>query len=237
MPLRLRVLPVLVLFALLGLGAAPAPPRAESAAKEADRILRDPRYQRALPGTPRAFESEAAAPPAAKRPSAPLRIPLPDFRGAGAVGRWVGYGFLAVAAVLLVVVLLRALLPRLAAPEPARGDDAAPPEDHGAAGDAPSLDGAQLLARQGRYVEALHLLLLAAIHRVSERRKQAPPAHLTSRELVRTLPLGPDSRQAFGELVAGVEVSLFGGGAVGEADFARGVERYRALVERRPNDG
>ena len=57
-----------------------------------------------------------------------------------------------------------------------------------------SIDDAARLAAEGRYAEAVHALLLAAIRHFAERSRMAIQPSRTSRELVRLLPLGPEAR-------------------------------------------
>jgi hypothetical protein len=95
-----------------------------------------------------------------------------------------------------------------------------------------SFDDASRLAAGGRYAEAVHALLLAAIRHFAERSKTAIPSSRTSRELVRLLPLGPDAREAFAELVRTVELSLFGGADLGAEDYERNLARFQALTRR-----
>lgn len=115
------------------------------------------------------------------------------------------------------------------------GGETRPASETGAA-DAPqvalSFDDASRLAAEGRYAEAVHALLLAAIRHFAERSRTAIQPSRTSRELVRTLPLGPEAREAFGELVRTVELSLFGGAPVGAEDYERNLARFQALTRR-----
>jgi hypothetical protein len=93
-------------------------------------------------------------------------------------------------------------------------------------------DDAARLAAEGRYAEAVHALLIAAIRHFAERSRTAVQPSRTSRELVKLLPLGPDARAAFADLVRTVELSLFGGAPVGAEDYERNLERFRALTRR-----
>jgi hypothetical protein len=93
-------------------------------------------------------------------------------------------------------------------------------------------DDAARLAGQGRYAEAVHALLLAAIRHFAERSRTAIQPSRTSRELVRLLPLGPEAREAFAELVRTVELSLFGGAEVGAEDYERNLARFQELTRR-----
>jgi hypothetical protein len=96
----------------------------------------------------------------------------------------------------------------------------------------PTFDEAARLAAEGRYAEAVHALLLAAIRHFAERSRMAVQPSRTSRELVRLLPLGGATREAFTELVGTVERSLFGGVPVGAEDYVRSLSRFRALTRR-----
>ncbi len=49
---------------------------------------------------------------------------------------------------------------------------------------------------------------------------------------MRTLPLPPDAREAFADLVRTVERSLFGGEPLGAEEYERNLERFRALTRR-----
>jgi hypothetical protein len=91
----------------------------------------------------------------------------------------------------------------------------------------PAFEDASRLAAQGRYAEAVHALLLAAIRHFAERSRTAVQPSRTSRELVRLLPLGPETREAFTELVRTVELSFFGGAAVGPEEWERNLARFR----------
>jgi Domain of unknown function (DUF4129) len=78
----------------------------------------------------------------------------------------------------------------------------------------------------------VHALLLAAIRHFAERSRVPVQPSRTSRELVRLLPLGPDAREAFSDLVRMVELSLFGGAPVSAEDYQSSLTRFRALTRR-----
>ncbi|HEY4572363.1 MAG TPA: DUF4129 domain-containing protein, partial [Thermoanaerobaculia bacterium] len=152
--------------------------------------------------------------------------------GAGAfLGKVVFIVLVVVVALLMLGWILRELVDRRR-----KSVAEARPEAATAAAAAPALnlsfDDASRLAAEGRYAEAVHALLLAAIRHFAERSRTAIQPSRTSRELVRTLPLGPDAREAFSELVRTVELSLFGGAPVGAEDYARNLARFQALTRR-----
>ena len=196
--------------------------------------LEDPRFQRALPS-----HDEPADPKRRRGADDPNAIPggdLPDVSlpvlGAGAVLAKVIFIVLLVAAgVLIVGWIARELLARRRGAGPRSGPEveASPAAT---AERALVFDDASRLAGQGRYAEAVHALLLAAIRHFAERSRTAIQPSRTSRELVRLLPLGPEAREAFAELVRTVELSLFGGAAVGAEEYEHNLARFQALTRR-----
>lgn len=78
---------------------------------------------------------------------------------------------------------------------------------------------ADLLARQGRYADAAHLLLFRSIEEIEQRRPRLVRPALTSRDIAAApeLPSGP--RSAFASIAMLVERSLFGGRPVDEDDW------------------
>jgi hypothetical protein len=96
----------------------------------------------------------------------------------------------------------------------------------------PTLADADRLAAAGAYRDAVHLLLLVAIVEAAQSTDAAFPPSTTSRELTTLLPLPDHPRARFGELVAAVERSIFGGGEVEPHDYAVCRERCLAVAGR-----
>lgn len=94
-----------------------------------------------------------------------------------------------------------------------------------------TLDHVEEAARAGRYDEAVHLLLLLAVKRLSARQKVSTPWNLTSRELLRVLPKSEEERSLFKKLVATVELSLFGGRPVSEDGYKANRGHYEGLAK------
>jgi Domain of unknown function (DUF4129) len=232
----------LLLAALLlaGLAAAPvaavAPDEGQAQAK-ARAALADSRYQRTLPqheetrepGKRQDWPRPQQAPGDQEDAGPDVSVPS---MGAGAfLGR-------VIFIVLLVVVVLLVLgwILREAVDRRRKGVAQARPQAETAETAVPQLnlsfDDASRLAAEGRYAEAVHALLLAAIRHFAERSRTAIQPSRTSRELVRTLPLGPDAREAFAELVRTVELSLFGGAPMGAEDYELSLARFQALTRR-----
>ena len=87
------------------------------------------------------------------------------------------------------------------------------------------------LAREGRFAEAIHALLLRALRLLDPR--SALAISLTSREIHRTAELSEGRREDLGVLVRAVEVSRFGGGDVGRSEYETCRTRFARLTESR----
>jgi hypothetical protein len=205
--------------------------------QKARAVLADSRYQRALP------EHEEKAGPSGPRhrprsqgqveaEDGDFGVSIPKI-GAGAfLAKVVFIVLFVVVGLLIVGWILREVVDR----RRRKGAEEAPSGTAPTAASAPrfplSFDDASRLAAEGRYAEAVHALLLAAIRHFAERAKVTVQPSRTSRELVRVLPLGPEAREAFSELVRTVELSLFGGGGVTAEDYERSLARFQALTRR-----
>ena len=82
------------------------------------------------------------------------------------------------------------------------------------------LSDADRLAAEGRFAEAVHLLLFRSIEDIDAKRPHAVKPALTSRDILDLTGLPAVVRQALSRLVATVEWSFFGDRPVGAADFA-----------------
>lgn len=76
------------------------------------------------------------------------------------------------------------------------------------------LEEADALARDGKFSEAVHLLLFRSIEDIQSRRKERIPTALTAREIERLEGLPARPRDALKPIVALVERSFFGGHSV-----------------------
>ena len=142
---------------------------------------------------------------------------------------WIG---VALIAALVLYALVREVLrlrmpaakPRTAQAEAAAGwrPDAAAARDLLAAAD--------LLAAEGRYAEAAHLILLRSVEDIERRRPRSVRPALTTREIAGLSALPSAARPAFAKIGAVVERSLFGGAPVEAADYAACRGDYEAFA-------
>jgi hypothetical protein len=86
------------------------------------------------------------------------------------------------------------------------------------------------LARTGRFVDAMHLLLLHSLNDIRQRLGEFSDS-LTSREILRSPRLSEPARALLGDIVARVELSYFGGYPAGDADYAQCRRSYDALAQ------
>lgn len=135
---------------------------------------------------------------------------------------WILLGIVGIA---VAVVIGRELMQRPAVGKPVANDPALPPPDPLRI-EAGTLDDAERLARDGRFAEAIHVLLLRTFDDIG--RQAALPKAFTSREILARVRTADDARQALGHLVTSVELCIFGGAEPGADDYAR----CRASFER-----
>jgi hypothetical protein len=91
------------------------------------------------------------------------------------------------------------------------------------------LHDADILAEQGRFAEAAHILLLVSIQEIRDRRPGVVAPAVTSREIAQRPELSPKARAVFSEISAVVERAVFGARLLSAGDFAqcrRAFERF-----------
>jgi len=241
-------------LALCALSAVPgwaADPASADVGAKARSVLADRRYQRELPlargGARSGLPGEESGSRSSGggslpdrsggiggRPRAPgvpeegegrgsvAALPAPGAEGLGLLVLAV-LAVVALALFLLRVLQARQERERLAAPVSGRE------LSRGEPGERP-LGDADRLAAQGRYAEAVHVLLLQTTGQLAERFRVPLQPSRTSREILRVLPLKTELREPLADLVRMVERSLFGGAAVGPADYQRGLGLVRFLL-------
>jgi len=182
--------------------AVPGPVTVERVRASAAGVLRSGRYQTELPGD-----------------GLPPLTGLLDL--SPALVRAFVVTVVAAALALTALWLVRHL--RLRREEAAVGPSAAEEpafEDHA--------DAAARLAAEGRFAEAIHLLLLDTLAELSRAARLSPS--LTSREIVALAQLAPAARTALADLVRAVEVSYFGEAIPAEAEYRACSARFQAFL-------
>jgi hypothetical protein len=169
----------------------------------------------------------ATAPP--QPPPPPWLIDLLKALGEfGPVLRYVFWGGLAVALALIVWFIAREVV---ASRLPTRTKAVAPVDWRPDALAARALlEQADALAGEGRYGEAVHLLLFRSIEDLVGRRPGVVRPALTSRDIaaLEVMPAGP--RGAFARIAERVETGFFGGRLTDAADFAAARGDYQAFA-------
>lgn len=92
------------------------------------------------------------------------------------------------------------------------------------------LEEADALAREGKYAEAVHLLMFRSIEDIQTRRKQRLSTALTAREIGKLDDLPAKPRAALHPIIALVERSFFGGRPVDEPDWQSARRAYEAFA-------
>jgi len=145
--------------------------------------------------------------------------------------KWIFIGGLVLAAALVLFFIGRELLyarmpKRKAKTAGEAADDWRPTEQAART----LLEDADRLAAEGRFDEAVHLLLFRSIEDIAARRPQAVRPALTSRDLARAEGLPGEARRAFSAIAAAVERSFFGGRAVDAVGFTECRRAYEAFA-------
>jgi cbb3-type cytochrome oxidase subunit 3 len=101
------------------------------------------------------------------------------------------------------------------------------PDAHGALS---LLDEADGLAREGRFAEAVHLLLFRSIDDIQQRLEGGVPRSLTAREIGGLRNLPDRAKHALGPIIAIVEHSFFGGRDVDERGWKTARDSYEQFA-------
>jgi hypothetical protein len=204
-----------------------------AAAPSAQAVQDAARAELALPGYQTALPDEATAATAASKkaglrrrvdaPPAPAPSPLAGVAGATV---WVLAG---VGALLVLLWLLRDLLGLGARPTRA-AVDARPDDATVRAVVAAPLRDAEALAADGKFGEAIHILLLRTLAALVERSQRRIPPSLTSREIIAAAHLRADADAALRGLVSAVEVSHFGGQEPAAAEWQLCLDHFHRFA-------
>jgi hypothetical protein len=243
-PLAL-VMTGLVLLATVGgesrvWGAEPATHSTPTQVREAtEKVLSDPRFQRTRPDG--SLENKPPDRPERplREPRAPSRVEPRQASGISEAILWVVGGIFA--AGLLLVLAREIVMAQRRRKRKARKVKGGTLEDlvvEVARKNLPaSLQRARELAAEGRFDEAAHVLLMSAMGYLHALAGFSLEPAFTSREVLDKAPLDEGLKASLGELVAVVEVSLFGFLPVDADDFGRCERSFLTLHDRLAHDG
>ena len=141
---------------------------------------------------------------------------------------YVFWGGLILAALFILYVVAREVFPDIGPKKRTRVEltDWRPAPEQARA----LLEDADSLAREGRFEEAIHLLLFRSIDDLAGRRPGLVKPALTSRDIADLEAMPADARSAFSRLASAVETSFFGGRPAGEAAFGAARADYEAFA-------
>jgi hypothetical protein len=240
-------------IALLGLNGTTAAvdlaPVAGEIRQTAQDVLSGANYQRELPHQRTEPASRGTDDPDDAKPAAPESVEdsleaqrglgdeLEQPRGLGDVGKFLLWILVLVGGALLVFYLLNEV-PRLVKQSRAKRDQRASRESHATPvelarpSDGGLLEEADRLARQGKYGEAIHALLLHSLEDLHKRLDVSLEPSLTSREILSKLSLREDAKFALARIVTLAELNYFGGRASTEREYqtCRADNRHLATV-------
>ena len=160
--------------------------------------------------------------PREEEPQAPYRLKLPPETV------WIAVAI----GIAVLLYAFRDLIPVLRA---GRGSSWTEDESAGlTAGSRPPeivLDAADDLAAQGRFVEAMHVLLLQALSDIRRRLDEEFADSMTSREILRSRKLSDALRQPLREVINRVEWTYFGGHPAAREDYLACRASFSALAQ------
>jgi hypothetical protein len=154
----------------------------------------------------------------------PVRVPLRI-----AVPEWLIWIAVAVGAGVGIYLLREPLLALMGRRREQWETPAAGGDEIASAPGADALTAADALSREGRFVEAMHLLLLQSLTDVREQLRETFADSLTSREILRGARLNPAGRSSLREIIAAVERTYFGGYPARDDDYAACRRNFDAL--------
>ena len=201
-----------------------------------DPELVDPGYDQTIAGG----AIQTAFPPPQPQPEAPEWLQA-LFEAIGRFFQWsapAGKPLLWIGAALLLIVILYLFVPAFAGwVDDLRGRARrAAPQEEDSVGQAEAgaaralLSEADALAAQGRFAEAVHLLLHRSVEDIEGRRPGLVRPAMTSRDLAEAEGLPGVAREAFSRIARAVEISLFGGRAIDAGGWQQCRDAYAELT-------
>lgn len=233
--MRLRKAVIAPLLCLLwghSAWSAESTPRAREVKAATERVLSDPKYQRKMPdgSLENPPPSEPERPPRA--PREPSRYEPTRASGVSTVLLWVIGGVFGLG-LLLVLGREFTRARRRRRRKGQGGQDLEQLILESRVNELPaSLSRARALAADKRFDEAAHELLSATMGYLKALTGFSLEPSFTSREVLARAPLDQDLKDSLAELVFLVEVSLFGGKPIGEAEYLRCERAFMTLHDR-----
>lgn len=162
------------------------------------------------------------------------RLDLPE--GLSGIARLLMWVLVAAGGVLLAIFLINEIgTYRLRTRDGRRTNDVSSADGQAAesrGGNGASLAEADRLAAEGRYSEAVHMLLLDCLAQLRRLRFESTIVpSLTSREVLGRLTLSERAAGALSAIVSAVELSHFGGRVPGESDYLACRQNYLSVAD------
>ena len=226
-----------VLFCFLLACAAAAPPAVALSDEEilaaAREALSEGDIQRELSGGAGAPRESAPEGPTFDPSGPSIEGTVEAVQSGGEIASFLIWVIVIATAVVLALSAVNAVTTRLRQRVPAVREEVASKSaeaaQQAAAPDNP-LALADRLAHEGRYEEAVHLLLLTCVEALRRRADPPPAASWTSWEIVRRMTLPGDAGSALSRIVAVSEASHFGGRPSSEGDFRSCRESFESFA-------
>lgn len=182
-----------------------------------------PEYQTELP------QDKAKLAPEPK----PVKKPLFDLGFLGPIFQLIFYGLLTLAVVYILYLILNTIIATRRSTVKA-DKTAETPDIPAYQPDAETarvlIDDADSLAAQGKFAEAVHILLFRSIQDIEDKRPHHVKRSLTSREIASLSILSPKARNVFSQIGKLVEKSFFGGGLLSMEDYELSKAAYKAFA-------
>ena len=182
-----------------------------------------PEYQTELP------QDKAKLAPKPK----PIKEPLFNLGFLGPVFQLIFYGLLAIAVAYILYLILNTIIAtRRSMVKADKTEDIpdVPTYQPDAETARVLMDDADGLAAQGKFAEAVHILLFRSIQDIEDKRPHHVKRSLTSREIASLSILSPKARDVFSQIGKLVERSFFGGGALNMEDYELSKAAYKAFA-------
>ncbi len=169
----------------------------------------------------------------AKLAPKPIKKPLFDLGFLGPIFQLIFYGILGLAVIYILYLILNTIIAtRRAVVRTDKTEDIPDIPIYQPDADTARvlINDADGLAAQGKFAEAVHILLFRSIQDIEDKRPHHVKRSLTSREIASLSILSPKARDVFSQIGKLVEKSFFGGGILSMADYELSKAAYQAFA-------